>query len=137
MSDPYPTAAEAIAHIRRADSRWQAALARFGSYGTRLRELSEAARAEQRALMFAEVCQVSWRPHQDSGDIRLEIELEAGHRIGPENLWGTFDDALAHLGRALVGDGWADAAAAFGEIAAAASDLADAIDADQQVEQTG
>jgi hypothetical protein len=57
--------------------------------------------------------------------------------IGPEKLWAKFDEALDQLGIALEGDGFAELAAVFGSLSAAATDIADALEQTDQVRQTG
>ena len=107
MTDEFGSPQEAAMHVRRADSRWQAAVHGFDPYPDRLRRLAEAAEAERKALLFADLCNVKWKPQPGARGLRLAAELDPGNRIGPENLWAKFDEALDQLGIALEGDGFA------------------------------
>ena len=107
MSDEFGSPQEAAMHVRRADSRWQAAVHGFDPYPDRLRRLAEAAEAERKALLFADLCNVKWKPQPGARGLRLAAELNPGNRIGPEKLWVKFDKALDQLGVALEGDGFA------------------------------
>ncbi len=55
MSDEFGSPQEAAMHVRRADSRWQAAVHGFDAYPDRLRRLADAAEAERKALLFADL----------------------------------------------------------------------------------
>ena len=55
MSDEFGSPQEAAMHVRRADSRWQAAVHGFDPYPDRLRRLADAAEAERKALLFADL----------------------------------------------------------------------------------
>ena len=94
MSDEFGSVQEATMHVRRADARWQAAVHGFDPYPDRLRRLAEAAEGERRALLFAELCNVKWKPQPGARGLRLAAELDPGTRIGPEKLWAKFDKAL-------------------------------------------
>ena len=59
MTDEFGSPQEAAMHVRRADSRWQAAVHGFDPYPDRLRRLAEAAEAERKALLFADLCNVN------------------------------------------------------------------------------
>jgi hypothetical protein len=69
--------------------------------------------------------------------LRPTVELNPGNRIGPEKLWATFGKALDQLGIALEGDGFAQLAAVLGSLSAAATEIADELDAPDQISQTG
>ena len=60
-------------------------------------------RVSVRPLLFAELCNVKWKPQPRAHGLRLAAELDPGNRIGPEKLWAKFDKALDHLGVALEG----------------------------------
>ena len=129
MSENFGSRQEAAEHIRRADVKWTEAVRTFYSYPERLRRLADAAETQRKAFMFAEICDVKWKPRENTQNMRLADELEPGHRLGPANLWSTFDQALEHFGTALAGDSIMAIAQAFGEIAQTATQIADAIDA--------
>ncbi len=136
MSDEFGSVQEATMHIRRADARWQAAVHAFDPYPDRLRRLAEAAEGERKALLFADLCNVRWKPQSDTRDLRLAFGLEPGNRIGPEDLWVKFDHALEQLGVALEGDGFVALAEVFAAMSAAAIELADAIELAEPIEET-
>ena len=69
--------------------------------------------AERKALLFADLCNVKWKPQPGARGLRLAAELDPGNRIGPEKLWAKFDKALDQLGVALEGDGFAQLAAVY------------------------
>ena len=98
MTDEFGSPQEAAMHVRRADSRWQAAVHGFDPYPDRLRRLAEAAEAERKALLFADLCNVKWKPQPGARGLRLAAELDPGNRLGPEKLWAKFDEALDQLG---------------------------------------
>jgi hypothetical protein len=137
MSDEFGSVQEATMHVRRADGRWQAAVHGFDPYPDRLRRLAEAAEGERRALLFAELCNVKWKPQPGARGLRLAAELDPGNRIGPEKLWAKFDKALDQLGVALEGDGFAQLAAVFGSLSAAANEIADALETSSEIGETG
>ena len=137
MSDSFGTRQEAAEHIRRADVKWTEAVRTFHSYPQRLRRLAEAAETQRKAFMFAELCDVKWKPRENTEQLRLAEGLEPVHRIGPPELWAAFDQALGHFGVALAGESLMDIAHAFGEMASAAIAIADALERDEALTQTG
>ena len=137
MSESFGTRQEAAEHIRRADVKWTEAVRTFHSYPQRLRRLAEAADTQRKAFMFAELCDVKWKPRENTEHLRLAEGLEPGRRIGPPELWATFDQALAHFGAALAGESLMEIAQAFGEMASAATAIADALERDGALSQTG
>jgi hypothetical protein len=137
VSENFGSRQEAAEHIRRADVKWTEAVRTFYPYTERLRRLADAAETQRKAFMFAEICDVKWKPRENTQNMRLAEELEPSHRVGPPNLWATFDQALEHFGTALGGDSIMAIAQAFGEIAQATTQIADAIDADVATTATG
>jgi hypothetical protein len=137
MTDQFGSPQEAAMHVRRADARWQAAVHGFDPYPDRLRRLAEAAEAERKALLFADLCNVKWKPQPGARGLKLAAELDPGNRLGPEKLWAKFDQALDELGTALEGDGFAGVAAVFGSLSAAANEIANALEQDAHISQTG
>jgi hypothetical protein len=136
VSDSFGTRQEAAEHIRRADVKWTEAVRTFYSYPQRLRRLAEAADTQRKAFMFAELCDVKWQPRENTEQLRLAEGLEPGRRVGPPELWATFDEGLAHFGVALAGDSLMEIAQAFGEMSSAAVAIADALERDDALSQT-
>ena len=97
-------------------------------FAGRLRGLAEAAAREQFAWERAHEAGLLWRPVPGAEKAEPPYELKAGTgRRGPEDLWRRFDAAVAHLNRAITGSSAADVARAFGGLADAAAELADAV----------
>jgi hypothetical protein len=97
-------------------------------FSARLRALGEAAANEQVAWEHAHAAGLLWRPVPGAETAEPPYELRPGSgRRGPGDLWQRFDAAVAELNRAITGSSAADVADAFGEIAAAAVALADAV----------
>jgi hypothetical protein len=130
MSDEFGTVQEATMHVRRADARWQEAVHSFDPYAERLRRLADAAEAERRALVFAELCNVPWQPVTGARGLRLAEDLDSGTRPGPDSLWAPFDQALERLGVALEGDGFAGVAEVFAAISSSATEIAGKLEQD-------
>lgn len=137
MTDSFGSRQEAAEHLRRADGRWTEAVRTFHSYPERLRRLAEAADNQRKAFMFAELCDIKWKPRENARNLRLAPELEAPNRPGPPDLWKQFDQALEHFGDALAGDQLTPIAQAFGEIAQAASQIADSLERPDTIREAG
>lgn len=131
MAETFGTKQEAAGHIRRADARWTEAVRGFQTYPERLRRLADAAETQRKAFMFAELCEVKWKPRENARGFRLAPELEPGTRIGPPQLWKRFDKAQTAFGEALAGERITAIAHAFAEISAAANSIAEAIEAER------
>ncbi len=127
MSD-FGSRQEALQHLRVADNRWTEAVRTFRPYTERLRRLVDAADAQRKAFLYAEVCNVKWQPRENAKNLSLAPDLEAPNREGPPNLWAKFDKAQKRFGDALAGDSLMAIAQAFGEIAQAVTDIADTLD---------
>jgi hypothetical protein len=119
---------EAVRHLRVADSRWTEAVRTFRPYTERLRRLADAADAQRKAFLYAEVCDVKWKPRENTRNLTLAPDLESPNRIGPPNLWARFDKAQKSFGDALAGDSLMAIAQAFGDIGQAVTEIADALD---------
>jgi hypothetical protein len=119
---------EALQHLRVADHRWTEAVRTFRPYTERLRRLADAADAQRKAFLYAELCNVKWQPRENAKNLSLAPDLEAPNREGPPNLWAKFDKAQKRFGDALAGDSLMAIAQAFGDIAQALTDIADALD---------
>ena len=97
-------------------------------FTSRLSELARAAEREQAAWEHAHAMGLMWRPVPGAEGAEPPYELRAGTgRRGPPALWETFDIAVAGLNRAITGSSAAEVADAFGELAAAAAVLAEAV----------
>jgi len=101
-------------------------------FGARLAGLASAAELEAVACREAEAAGFEWPPHRASAN-KPPYELQPGTgRRGPEELWRVFDAAVAELNRAATGTDLIEVAAAYEALAAAAGELASAVeDADR------
>ena len=120
--------------VRQARDDWAAAMRAHimappdDGFAARLRALAEAAETEQVTWEHAHAAGLLWRPVPGAENAQPPYELRPGTgRRGPENLWARFDAAVAALNRAITGSDAATVADAFGEMAEAASVLADAV----------
>ena len=96
----------------------------------RLRALADAAGAMRDAHDGALQAGLAWRPVADSDHARPPYERRPGTgRRGPIELWTRFDAAVQQLNQAGAGDNLADVVDAYGAVAQAASELADALQA--------
>lgn len=137
MSERFGSRQQAAEHLRVADARWTEAVRTFHEYPERLRRLAAAAEDQRKAFMFAEICGVTWRPRESARGLRLAPELREPYRPGPPSLWKSFDAAERRFGEALAGDALIPIAEAFGEMARAATDIADALEQGAATSQTG
>jgi hypothetical protein len=135
MSTGFGSRDEAHQHLRVADNRWTEAVRTFRPYSERLRRLAEAAEAQRKALLYAEVWNVKWKPRENAKNLSLAPDLEPPNREGPPNLWAKFDKAQKRYGDALAGDSLMAIAQAFGDIAQAVTDIADALDHSEATSQ--
>jgi hypothetical protein len=102
-------------------------------FAARLRGLAEAAAREQLAWESAHSAGLLWRPVPGAENAEPPYELQPGTgRRGPEELWARFDAAVAELNRAITGSSAERVAGAFGDLADAASELADAVARDDE-----
>jgi hypothetical protein len=96
----------------------------------RLRALADAAATMRHAHADARDAGLAWRPVADSERARPPYELRPGTgRRGPAELWARFDAAVRQLNRAGAGDNLGDLVDAYGAVAQAALELADALQA--------
>jgi hypothetical protein len=126
---------EALQHLRVADNKWTEAVRTFRPYSERLRRLAEAAEAQRKAFLYAEVCGVNWKPRENAQNLSLAPDLEPPNREGPPNLWAKFDKAQKRFGSALGGESLMAIAQAFGDMAQAVTDVADALDHSEATSQ--
>jgi hypothetical protein len=107
-------------------------------FAARLRSLAEAAAGEQTAWEDAHSAGLAWRPVPGAERAQPPYELRPGTgRRGPEDLWQRFDAAVAALNRAITGSNAATVAEAFGELSAAATELAGAVAREDEAAGTG
>jgi hypothetical protein len=135
MSSGFGSRDEALQHLRVADNRWTEAVRTFRPYSERLRRLADAAEAQRKAFLYAEVWNVKWKPRENAKNLSLAPDLEAPNREGPPNLWAKFDKAQKRFGEALAGDSLMSIAQAFGDIAQAVTDIADELDRSEEASQ--
>jgi hypothetical protein len=126
--------AQVMRAVRQAGNSWAQAMRAHklappdAGFAGRLRELAEAAADEQVAWENAHAAGLMWRPVPGAENAEPPYELRPGTgRRGPEELWSRFDAAVASLNRAITGSSSADVADAFGELAEAATAVADSV----------
>lgn len=121
--------------VRHASAGWADAMRAHtlappdAGFAARLQVLSEAAATEQVAWEQAHAAGLLWRPvpGAETAEPPYELRPRTGRR-GPDELWTRFDAAVTALNKAIAGSSASELATAFGEMAAAARDLADAIE---------
>jgi hypothetical protein len=120
--------------VRQAGDGWAEAMRAHklappdADFAARLRGLSDAAEAEQVAWEHAHASGLLWRPVPGAENASPPYELRPGTgRRGPAPMWERFDAAVAGLNRAITGSDAARVADAFGEMAEASRELADAV----------
>jgi hypothetical protein len=126
--------AQIMRAVRHASTAWAEAMRAHklappdAGFASRLRSLAEAAEREQVTWEHAHAAGLLWRPVPGAEDAQPPYELRPGTgRRGPAELWERFDVAVASLNRAIAGTSAADVADAFGAVAEAAAELADAV----------
>jgi hypothetical protein len=93
-----------------------------------------AAAAEEQARVYrAAAPDYEWVPYS-SGQPPYELQSGSGRR-GPQKLWHAFDEAVQALGVATEGQDMLDVAQAYERLAAAAAQLAQAIEREDQAAQ--
>jgi hypothetical protein len=120
--------------FREAQGEWRQALESHrlappdAGFSARLADLASAAAAEAAACREADAAGFEWPPHRASAN-KPPYELQPGTgRRGPEELWRVFDAAVAELNRAATGTDLIEVAQAYDALAAAARELAAAIE---------
>jgi hypothetical protein len=120
--------------FRAAQEGWRRALEAHrlappdAGFGARLSALAAAAAAEAAACREADAAGFEWPPHRASAN-KPPCELQPGTgRRGPGELWRVFDAAVAELNRAATGTDLVDVAMAYEALAAAAGELASAVE---------
>jgi hypothetical protein len=124
--------------FRDAQEEWRRALESHrlappdAGFSARLAGLAAAAGAEAVACREADATGFEWPPHRASAN-KPPYELQPGTgRRGPEELWRVFDAAVAELNRAATGTDLIEVATAYGALAAAAGELASAVEAEDR-----
>jgi hypothetical protein len=132
MSRVFVSPDQAIEEMQEADVLWTAALGGLASYPSRLRSLAEAAEAQRRAFTVADLAKVEWTPRPGARALKFPFEAQAASgRPGPTATWKQFDTAVEQLGLALEGSSMKRLADAFDRISSLATELADAVEAEQ------
>jgi hypothetical protein len=128
----------AQAAFRDAQQGWREALESHrvappdAGFGARLAGLASAAELEAAACREADAAGFEWPPHRASAN-KPPYELQPGTgRRGPEVLWRVFDAAVAELNRAATGTDLIEVATAYEALAAAAGDLASAVEGEDR-----
>ncbi len=129
-----PQRAQIMRAVRQAGSNWADAMRAHklappdAGFAARLRLLADAAAREQVAWEHAHAAGLMWRPVPGAENAQPPYELRPGTgRRGPAQLWERFDAAVAALNGAITHSDAARVADAFGELAEAARELADAV----------
>lgn len=119
-----------VERMQTAGHSWESALDAHAlappdaGFPARLRALSLAAAEQAEAFDLAAQGGLGWRSRAVEPDFTLAPELAPGMtRPGPEDLWASFDEAVAALAQALSGSSPAELAATFRELSQAASAL--------------
>jgi hypothetical protein len=101
-------------------------------FAARLRALAAGASEAARVCRTAGTAGFEWPPARKA-DSEPPYELRPGTgRRGPEGLWRRFDQAVSRLRAMAAGSDMLEVAGAFEEIAAAAGDLAQAVEAEDR-----
>jgi hypothetical protein len=125
-------------HLELAEGRWEQAVANHAQpppdagFSRRLRGLADAAAQEQAAYQYAADEGFGWRPGPTWLPPRELRRAPWRSSLAPEEVWERFDEAVDGLSRARTGVSVAAIAQAFGGLAAAAWELADAVDSSGQ-----
>ena len=102
-------------------------------FAARLRSLASAAETEREACEEAAQAGLLWRPIPGAQGSQPPYELRPGTgRRGPAELWERFDAAVENLNHAITGTNVVVVGRAFGELAAAAGAVADAVEAEDR-----
>jgi hypothetical protein len=137
--NPNPPSDELTQAVRLAGDGWASAMRAHklappdAGFAGRLDRLAKAAAAEQTAWRRADEAGLHWKPVPGAEGAEPPYELRPGTgRRGPAPLWDEFDAAVAALNRAITGSDAAAVADAFGELARASAELADAVSREDQ-----
>ena len=120
------------------EGRWESAIRDHAQpppdagFVRRLRALADAAAQERTAYQYAADQGFGWRPGPawlPPHELRSAPWRES---LAPPEVWERFDDAVEGLSRARTGLSVVAISQAFGELSAAAFELADAVDRTRQ-----
>ncbi len=117
-----------------AEGRWRTAIKEHAqpppdaAYARRLRALADAAAQEQAAYRYAEEQGFGWRPGPAWLPPQELRDAPWRSSLAPDDAWERFDDAVQSLSRARTGVSVVAIAQAFGQLSAAAWDLAEAVE---------
>jgi len=96
-------------------------------FAARLAALARGASEAARVCQAADTAGFAWPPARKA-DSEPPYELRPGTgRRGPEQLWRSFDQAIARLGAVAAGEDMLDVARAYEELARVAAELSDAV----------
>jgi hypothetical protein len=121
-----------------AEGRWEDAIREHAApppdagFPRRLRALADAAAQEATAYGYAAEQSFGWRPGPPWMPPRELRPAPWRESLAPGEAWDRFDEAIARLSNARTGISVAPIARAFGGLASAAWELADAVDARRQ-----
>jgi hypothetical protein len=129
----------AVQRLRVAQSAWGEAMTAHKlappdlGFAARLRALAGAAEREREACEEADRAGLLWRPIPGAQGAQPPYELRPGSgRRGPGQLWERFDTAVQELNHAITGTNVRLVGRRFGELAAVAAALAEAVEAEDQ-----
>jgi hypothetical protein len=132
------TVEQAKEQLELAEGRWESAIRDHAQpppdpgFARRLRALADAAAQEQAAYRHAADEGFGWRPGPAWLPPRELRPASWRESFAPAEVWERFDWAVEGLSRARTGLSVAAISQAFGELSAAAWELADAVDRRRQ-----
>jgi hypothetical protein len=121
-----------------AEGRWHSAIRDHAQpppdagFVRRLRALADAAAQEQAAYRYAEDEGFGWRPGPAWLPPQELRPASWRSSLAPEEIWERFDEAVESLSRARTGVSVVAIAQAFGQLSAAAWELAEAVQRGQR-----
>jgi hypothetical protein len=133
MSDPTEQRRQAVAMNDAAAVAWAEAMRAHivappdANFPVRLTALAEAARIRARAARVADAAGLKWVAQPNAIRSQPPYELRPGTgRTGPEELWATFDQAVAEYNQAIASTSARAVAEAADALAIAAGEIAGA-----------
>jgi len=121
-----------------AEGRWHNAIKEHAhpppdaGYARRLRALADAAAQEQAAYRYAEEQGFGWRPGPAWLPPQELCDAAWRSTLAPDEVWDRFDEAVEALSGARTGVSVVAIAQAFGQLSAAAWNLAEAVEHGQR-----
>ena len=102
------------------------------NFADRLQALSKGASEAARVCRIADAAGFEWPPARKAdSDPPYELRPGTGRR-GPQELWQLFDHAITRLGTMAAGEDMLEVANAYDELAAIATELAQAVKAEDR-----